>query len=96
MKRRSSGAVGIGDDLFMPDNMSDDIELLTEIRNFVAFQASSAGEGEATTEEILNKFQKRLPPKQSPLFKALLTEICSFRRHHATNKGIWRLKDEFR
>ena len=83
--------------LFRPDNfVGDNIDLLTEIRNFVAFQATSAGEGEASTDDLLKKFQKKLPPKQSPLFKALLTEICTFHRHHVTNRGIWRLKDEFR
>ena len=95
MKRRSLGGAA-DNNLFRPDNMTDDIELLTEIRNFVAFQANSAGEGEATTAELLEKFQKKLPPQQSPLFKALLTEICTFQRHHLSNKGVWRLKDEFR
>ena len=101
----NASGTGSGRDteLFRPDNLADNengekdhIELLTEIRNFVAFQADSAGEGEATTDDLLRKFQKKLPPKQSPLFKALLTEICTFHRHHSTNKGIWRLKDEFR
>ena len=103
MKRRNNCAVVLADssDLFRPDMSTGDdnrdhIELLTEIRNFVAFQADSADEGEASTDDLLRKFQKRLPPKQSPLFKALLTEICTFHRHHTTNRGIWRLKDEFR
>ena len=81
-----------GQDLFTPEGFNTNVELLADIRNFIAFQNSSAGDGEATTSAIVDYFKEKLPPIKNPLFKALLNEICSFDK---TNK-IWRLKEEFR
>ena len=81
-----------GQDLFTPEGFNSNVELLADIRNFIAFQNSSAGDGEATTNAIVDYFKEKLPPIKNPLFKALLNEICSFDK---TNK-IWRLKEEFR
>ena len=91
--------------LFAPDNSvastsraddaaegRDNLELLADIRNFVAFQAEV--DGRASTYELLERFQRRLPPQKSPLFKALLGEICTFSRNRE-GKGIWKLRDEF-
>jgi DNA excision repair protein ERCC-6 len=89
-----------GDDLFQPDGVSsstlespsaEQLELLSDIRNFVAFQA--AADGRATTDELLERFRRRLPPKQSPLFKAMLTLVCSFHRN-SDGKGVWTLKPD--
>merc|ERR1740131_36058 len=77
------------DDLFRPDHHrtgagaqerqdGDNLELLTDIRNFIAFQASV--DGEASTAELVGKFKRSLPSQKSPLFKALLQQICDFRR----------------
>jgi len=70
-----------------------DVDLLTDIRNFVAFQAKE--DGEASTGELVAKFQRSLPSQQSPLFKAFLNQICDFRRDQ-DGRGMWRLKAEFR
>ena len=67
--------------------------MLTDIRNFVAFQ--SEVNGRASTHELLEKFGRRLPAQQSPTFKALLNKICSFHRD-LEGKGIWTLRAEFR
>lgn len=67
-------------------------DLLADIRNFIAFQAQA--DGEASTAELVSRFRRSLPPQQSPLFKALLQQICNFRREDA--RGMWRLKREFR
>ena len=87
-----------GQDLFQPDGghqgFETNVDLLTDIRNFIAFQNSSAGEGETTTKALVEYFKEKLPPVKNPLFKALLNEICSY--HKGTNHGIWRLKDEYR
>lgn len=87
-----------GRDLFHPDNyggFEPNVELLADIRNFVAFQNSSASDGEATTQALVDKFKDKLPPVKNPLFKALLNEICTFvKRDHQS--GIWRLKQEFK
>ena len=85
-----------GCDLFQPEGyqgFEPNVELLTDIRNFVAFQNSSAGEGETTTQALVEHFKEKLPPVKNPLFKALLNEICTFQKGH---KNVWRLKDEFR
>lgn len=68
-------------------------ELLVDIRNFVAFQASV--DGQATTDELLLGFKAKLPPKDSALFKSMLNQICTFHRDFGS-EGIWRLKPEFR
>ena len=96
-----------GRDLFQPESyqgFEPNVELLTDIRNFLAFQNSSAGDGEGTTAAIVEHFKEKLPPSKTPLFKALLNEICTFQKpfnlqHNSSNssqKNVWRLKDEFR
>lgn len=71
---------------------SDTGDLLADIRNFIAFQAAT--DGEASTGELVAKFQHSLPSQQSPLFKAFLQQICDFRREQ-DGRGIWSLKEEF-
>ncbi|PNF23186.1 hypothetical protein B7P43_G02730 [Cryptotermes secundus] len=68
-------------------------ELLTDIRNYVAFGASV--DGRASTQEILAQFSERLPPGTSPLFKFMLSEVCEFHRM-PSGEGVWRLRSEFR
>ena len=73
--------------------VADHVDLLTDIRNFVAFQA--AIDGQASTSEITKRFKNRLPPDKSHIFKALLNQICDFRRG-SLGDGIWHMKGEFR
>ena len=70
------------------------VDLLTDIRNFIAFQADG-DDGEATTDDLVKRFKDKLPPKETPLFKALLQQIASFVRD-MQGRGVWRLKSEFR
>ena len=81
------------EDESLEPEVQENIDLLTDIRNFVAFQAEV--DGQATTQEILSRFQERLPASQTPFFKALLNQICDFHRD-GSGKGIWSLKGEFR
>lgn len=98
--RYPSSSSSTATSLFFPESKvssstqkeADYMEVLADIRNFVAFQSSS--DGQASTLELLKHFHQRLPPQQSPLFKALLTKICSFHRD-TEGKGIWSLKAEF-
>jgi DNA excision repair protein ERCC-6 len=69
------------------------VELLTDIRNFVAFGATV--DGRASTQEILARFSERLPPGSSPLFRFMLSEVCEFHRM-PSGEGVWRLRSEFR
>ncbi|XP_030603448.1 DNA excision repair protein ERCC-6 [Archocentrus centrarchus] len=68
-------------------------ELLVDLRNFVAFQASV--DGQATTQELLEYFKPRLTQEQAPVFRELLRSICDFHRTSG-QEGIWRLKECFR
>lgn len=81
------------DEESLEPEVQENIDLLADIRNFVAFQAEV--DGQASTQEILGRFKERLPPSQTPFFKALLTQICDFHRE-SSGKGIWSLKGEFR
>ncbi|XP_048419473.2 DNA excision repair protein ERCC-6 isoform X4 [Stegostoma tigrinum] len=67
-------------------------ELLVEMRNFIAFQASV--DGQATTAELLQEFQSKLSPAQTVVFRELLRNLCTFHRN-ASGDGIWTLKQEF-
>ncbi|XP_067828711.1 DNA excision repair protein ERCC-6 isoform X2 [Heptranchias perlo] len=68
-------------------------DLLVEMRNFIAFQASS--DGQATTAELLQEFQSKLSAAQTVVFRELLRNLCTFHRN-ASGDGIWKLKSEFR
>ncbi|KAM6330392.1 DNA excision repair protein ERCC-6 isoform 1-T2 [Podargus strigoides] len=68
-------------------------ELLVGMRNFIAFQARV--DGEASTRELLQEFESRLPAAQSCVFRELLRNVCTFHRS-PNGEGIWRLKPEFR
>lgn len=68
------------------------LDLLSDIRNFVAFQATV--DGQASTNEILDKFKDRLPKEKTHVFKALLKQICDFRKD-SSGKGMWYIKGEF-
>ncbi|NWW73185.1 ERCC6 protein, partial [Climacteris rufus] len=68
-------------------------ELLVDLRNFLAFQARV--DGEASTRELLQEFETKLPAAHSCVFRELLRNICTFHRS-ASGEGVWRLKPEFR
>uniref|UniRef100_A0A8C5WGW6 DNA excision repair protein ERCC-6 n=1 Tax=Leptobrachium leishanense TaxID=445787 RepID=A0A8C5WGW6_9ANUR len=67
-------------------------ELLTDMRNFIAFQAQE--DGEASTQEVLREFENKLSPKQSCVFRELLRRLCTFHRKIG-GIGVWKLKPEF-
>jgi len=68
------------------------MDLLCDIRQFIAFQAMV--DGQATTNELVTHFGSKLPNKDTPLFKKMLGELCSYRK--VEGQGVWRLKPEFR
>ncbi|NXY14306.1 ERCC6 protein, partial [Atrichornis clamosus] len=68
-------------------------ELLVDLRNFLAFQARV--DGEASTRELLQEFESKLPAAHSCVFRELLRNICTFHRS-PNGEGVWRLKPEFR
>ncbi|KAM6264742.1 DNA excision repair protein ERCC-6 isoform 2-T3 [Spheniscus humboldti] len=68
-------------------------ELLVDVRNFIAFQGRV--NGEASTQELLQEFESKLPVAQSCVFRELLRNLCTFHRS-PNGEGVWRLKPEFR
>ncbi|XP_073408175.1 DNA excision repair protein ERCC-6 isoform X2 [Dendrobates tinctorius] len=81
----------IGSDLRTADPTEHD-ELLSDMRNFIAFQAQQ--DGEATTQEVLQEFEDKLSPSQSCVFRELLRKLCTFHRK-PDGAGVWRLRPEF-
>jgi len=60
-------------------------ELLREMRDFIATQCKV--DGQATTDEILDRFSCRLPSSSTAVFRSLLHEICDFSRYHGDGRG---------
>ncbi|KAM9324969.1 DNA excision repair protein ERCC-6 [Gastrophryne carolinensis] len=76
-----------------PADPTEHDELLTDMRNFIAFQAQT--DGEASTQEVLQEFESKLSPSQSCVFRELLRRLCTFHRK-TDGAGVWRLRPEFR
>lgn len=70
----------------------DSFKLVTDIRNFIMFEARTMCK--AMTQEILDRFGPQLPPSDSAKFKAMLKSICDFER--VDGVGYWKLKNTFR
>ena len=70
----------------------DDLELITDIRNYVAFQAHM--DGRAATQELLEEFKRRIPANESAKFKAMLKQVCDYEKVNGV--GMWFLKQEFK
>ena len=68
-------------------------KIADDLRNFVLYGASKIGQ--ASTEEIVEHFKKKLDKKVSIKFKAILKKLCYFTRT-AIGVGFWKLKDEFK
>ncbi|GAU87804.1 hypothetical protein RvY_00602 [Ramazzottius varieornatus] len=51
--------------------------------------------GQATTEVLVNKFQKELPAQEANLFRAILKGVCDFEKKRR-GPGVWILKQEYR
>ena len=79
-------------DTTIPDVKAEYVELLREIREFIAFRAMV--DGQASTTELISEFGDKLPAKNSPLFKQMLNQLCTHRQ--VEGQRIWRLKLEFR
>ena len=75
-----------------PEIDKDDLELITDIRNYVAFQAHM--NGRAATQELLEEFKQRVPANESAKFKAMLKQVCDYEKVNGV--GMWFLKQEFK
>ncbi|XP_014666472.1 PREDICTED: DNA excision repair protein ERCC-6-like [Priapulus caudatus] len=93
IRNRNHGS-GEGDELSLTMETPSlaQTELLTDLRNFVAFQAAT--DGAARTEELLAKFNAE-EKINNVVFRSLLKQICDFHRT-PSGGGIWKLKPEFR
>jgi DNA excision repair protein ERCC-6 len=66
--------------------------LLAEMSQFVTSGANVPGQ--ATTQEIVERFSSQLPRENSSVFRAMLRRICDFFRRN-NKEGVWKLKSEF-
>lgn len=71
---------------------AQDQELIEDIRSFIAFMGDT--NGQASTQELMTNFGPRLPKSDSAKFKAMLLQICEFRKVEGI--GVWKLKPDFR
>ncbi len=70
----------------------EDLELVTDIRNYVAYQAHM--DGRASTQELLDEFKNKIPSNESAKFKAMVKQICDYDKVNGV--GMWFLKQEFK
>ncbi len=75
-----------------PNIDKEDLELITDIRNYVAYQAHM--DGRASTQELLEEFKRRIPPNESAKFKAMLKQVCDYDKVNGV--GMWFLKGDFK
>ena len=66
--------------------------MMDDIRNFVAFRGVNPGQ--VFTDDLLAEFNDKMPSRGAPLFRALLSQLCTFTRD-VHNRGIWQLKPKF-
>ncbi|ODM94276.1 DNA excision repair protein ERCC-6 [Orchesella cincta] len=83
---------GSSSSAFVSQMRTEHQELFRDLRDYIAFQAIV--DGQATTTELVSRFKTRLPPEETPLFKKMLGQLCTFRR--VEGQGVWRLKPVYR
>lgn len=76
---------------FAPD--VDYKTILDDLRSYVAFRGVVPGQ--VSTQDLLDEFNVKLPPRSAPIFRAFLKELCDFHRD-VNGQGMWQLKPEFR
>ena len=67
--------------------------LLAEMSQFVT--SGGVVPGQATTQEILDRFSAQLPRENTSVFRAMLRRVCDFKRDNQ-REGVWTLKNDFR
>ncbi|XP_050419856.1 DNA excision repair protein ERCC-6-like [Adelges cooleyi] len=66
-----------------------EIQILNEIKQYLIENDNCVN-----TDQIVNKFRDKYPAEDTPLFKSLLSELCTF--HRCSDKtGVWKLKEKY-
>lgn len=97
-KKQSAIIVRTGEENPSDDEEKKDAEGLTLIRELKDFLTVGTNRsGKATTQDIIDHFQKKLNGKPGllPKFKSLLKRIADLQRT-PSGVGFWVLKEEFR
>ncbi|XP_033100305.1 DNA excision repair protein ERCC-6-like [Anneissia japonica] len=81
------------DDAVGTVQLNNKAALLKDLHTFISFQAST--DGQATTDEIMDKFKDRIPTQDSAVFRSLLREICDLLKL-PNGHAVWRLRQSFR
>lgn len=71
------------------DSTSHELEMLNNIRQYMLENNKSVN-----TDQIVNQFRNKYSTEDTPLFKSLLKEICSFNRCQ-DKTGVWTLKPKY-
>lgn len=66
-----------------------EIQMLNCIRQYMLDNNQSVN-----TDQIVNQFKNKYPAEDTPLFKSLLSEICTFNRC-PDKTGVWTLKSKY-
>lgn len=66
-----------------------EIEMLNNIRQYML-----ENNQRANTDQIVNEFRNKYPAEDTPLFKSLLNEVCTFNRC-PDKTGVWTLKPKY-
>ena len=90
--RKNGGNDEDDDELPLRDVETQYLDLITDMRNYVA--CGALADGQASTQELLDQFGPRVPPSDSAKFRAILKQICQFDK--VNDVGMWRLKTVFR
>lgn len=73
---------------------SKNLELLTELRNFLAVKSVTSGP--PSTDELLTEFKDKVTPQQSAVFRSMLREIATLQNMDNNKVKVWKLKLAFR
>lgn len=66
-----------------------EIQMLNSIRQYLLENNQSVN-----TDQIVNQFKNKYSADDTPLFKSLLSEVCTFSRC-SDKTGIWTLKSKY-
>ena len=85
--------INSGDVVISEHVRTEDMKLISDITEFISQHARI--KGQATTDEVVTKFKKKIDSKDSAKFKSMLEEVC-FLEKQIFGSGIWQLKPQYR
>lgn len=75
----------------MPESFMPDDEVLFQMHNYMLAQPKF----EATTDQLVAHFDRRIRPQQTIIFRTLLKQLCTFSKDSKSGRKKWKLRKEF-